>query len=427
MLSATRTFAPALPPLLVAAALLAAPAGAQTSVERNVGVADRPRLDYDPTGLQVGSFTLYPSARIAADATDNYRASATDTQSEAYLTLSPEVLLRSDWSRHAVQVGANFNRTVHAELPYEDVSTFGGDFAGRLDVSSKTRIRLQANARRAVESRANLGSFRGSRDPVKFDTMATELAVDQEFTKLRLGAAVGISRTDFTDVRDFSGAIVDQDYRDVTTKYVTGNAALTVSPGLSLIVNARRDKLQYDFRPGKTGFDPALLIDRGSVGTTIRGGVAVELSSLILGTIEIGYLERNYRDPRLRDVNGLSFAGNILWNVTPLTSIRMRAARSIEETSSRDTAGNLRNSYALLVDHELLRNMILTAEGSYATVKTIGGGTTGDEFALGLSARYLVNRTLSFDAAIRHSERDSSNAAIRYKANAATLSTRVAF
>lgn len=397
------------------------------SVTLGQGVADRARLDYDPVGLRAGAFQIFPSAVIAGDVTDNYSATNTNRQSEAYLTVSPEIFIRSDWAVHGVQAKANYSRNFHAELPYEDVSTYGASVSGRLDISRQSIIKVDAEHNRSVESRAALGTIRGNRDPVLINTSGITISGVQQFNLLRLDAAAGLRKTDFRDVTDFSGAVIDQDYRDSTTRFVSGGVSYRLSPGIALVVNSRFDKITYDFRPGSPGFDPVALLDRRSKGYTVRGGLGFQLSSLIFGGIEVGYLNRDYRDIRLKDVNGLSYSGNILWNVTRLTSIRLKAERTVQETSTRDTAGNLVDSFSVGVDHELLRYLILSADTEYSASEPNGPGFDTDFFSIGIGARYLVNRRFQINAYLRHAERDSDNPLFRYRSNGATISTRVAF
>jgi len=405
--------------------LAATPAMAQAD-ERGLSISERPRSDYAPYGYRLGSIVVNPSIDVIGDYTDNFRASSVDKQSDFYLTVAPEVRIQSDWNRNRIDGRAYFNRSIHARLPQEDVSQFGGALGGTLDVSRQTAVRIDISADRSAESRTSLGSFRGTLEPVILDKIRAGLSVSQEFNALQLVGAAGGEYTNFHDALGTAGEI-DQDFRDVRAVYASATAKYRLRDGIALLVSARVDDNRYTFRAGKPGFDPLLNLDRASSGYSLQAGVSFELTSLIFGSLQAGVLNRNYDDARLRDFSGLSFSGNLLWNATPLTSVRLRAERSIEDTSSTVVAGNTRSEGALSIEHELYRYVILSADTIYAHFEPNGVGASGNELSVGLKAKYLLDRRWSITGSVRHSQRTSESRLLRFQANMATVTTRFAF
>ncbi len=404
----------------------ASPALAQSDV-RGQGVADRAHPEYDPYGIDVGSFKLLPAVRASAEATDNYLASNTNRRSDVYLTVEPEVQVRSNWSRHRLTGRAYVNQSLHASLPDENVRQYGANVTGILDVTRQTQLRGDISSGQFVESRSSLGAFRASVEPVRYSILSSSVGASHAFNRLVVSAAVDANRVNFRDVRSSTGTLFDQDFRDVRTARVSGSAKYEMGSGIGLIVSGSVDDSRYGFRPGKLGFNPLVNIDRTSSGYSVLGGVTLELSSLIFGSVQVGLLDRKYRDPRLRNFRGLSYNANILWNVTPLTSIRLRADRSVEDTSSFTVAGNVRSTFQAGVDHELYRNIILTGDTSYSSFRPNGPGAGGKEFAIAASARYLINRRWSAGARIGYSQRLSDATFLKYRATTGSLSLRYAF
>jgi hypothetical protein len=400
-------------------------AGAQTI--SNQGVAQRARPEYDPIGVDIGGLTLFPSITASLEATDNYRATPTNKQGDVYTVIQPEVLVRSDWSRHRLEARAYASPSVHFNLPDENVTQFGASAAGTYDVSRMTSFRADLSAARFVESRSSLGAFRGTAEPVRYDLFRAGIAASQSFNDFTLTANAGSERRNFRDVRLAAGAgTVDQDFRDVRFLTFGGSAQYDLRNGIGLIVSGQYDRARYDFRPGSPGFVPGVSLDRQSSGYTLQGGVTLELSRLVFGTIQAGYMNRNYRDLRLRDLNGLSYSADILWNVTQLTSIRLRAARSVEESSSTQIAGNRRNDLRIGVDHELYRNILLNGDVGYGSFRPLGPGVGGREFSVGAGARYLINRRFTLSGGGRYSERTSSSPFLRFRALSANAALRFA-
>jgi len=419
----TGTFIWAAPVLL---AMAATPSSAQTD-ERGVAVGERQRPGYEPYGYRLGSVTLYPSVGLTGDYSDNYRATDSNRQSDFYLTVSPEVRLASDWSRHRLTAQAFFSQQIHAKLRGEDVSQYGASVGGTYDVSRQTSFGFDLSARHASESRSALGSFRGTLEPVEYDTVQAAVSVSHNFNRLDLNGSAGAGYVNYGDIFGLTGLTIDQDFRDVRTVFLAGGAQYDIGPGLGIVVSGRLDDSRYRFRPGRAGFDPLINIDRASSGYSLQAGLAFELSSLVFGNVQVGVLDRNYDDPRLQDFNGLSFSGDILWNVTPLTSVRFRAARTIEDTSSTIVAGNTRSEFRVSVDHELYRYLILSGDAVYAHFSPNGVGVGGNEYSAGVRARYLIDRRFSVTGGLRYSNRTSDSNFLRYNAFGATIGVNVAF
>ncbi|MGU3390550.1 outer membrane beta-barrel protein [Sphingomonas sp. M1A8_2b] len=403
-----------------------APALAQDD-QRGIGVADRSRPDYDPLGRGAGSFLLYPSVTARVDATDNYRATDANRLSDVFLTLSPEVRAASNWNRNRLNGRVFADRSVHARLPRENVTQYGGNANGVIDITRQSILTGELSAGHYVESRSSLGSFRNSREPVAYEAYHGAIGAAQNFNRLDINVSLGANATNFHDVRGLDGSVIDQDFRDYRTLAGSGSVKYDVGSGLGLILSGEANKNTYSFHPGDPGFDPRTTLDRQSSGNSLQGGLTFELSSLIFGAAQLGLLNRNYRDPRLHDFSGLSYNVNILWNVTPLTTVRFRAARSVEDTSSTTVAGNVRNDFSVAADHELYRYLILTGTLRYGSFTPNGAGFGGKEYGVGASARYLVDRHWSATLNARYDRRNSDSSFLRYHAATLGIAAKYAY
>ena len=195
--------------------------------------------------------------------------------------------------------------------------------------------------------------------------------------------------------------------------------------GIAGFVQVSADQLRYD--------DDTLLIggtvtpfERNSNGFRAEVGASFELTSLIYGEARVGYLRRNNFNTNIRDVGGLSFAANVLWNVTPLTTVRLVADRTVEDSSSQIVAGNLRTQGTVTVDHELLRNLLLNASVRYADINPIGLSASSQELEGNVGASILLNRRFRFQARYRLYNR-TSDIFNNFVSNRVTLSVAARF
>jgi hypothetical protein len=408
----------------VSTLIMATPAAAQTVIAGQ-GVADRARPDYDPFGSRLGSFTLFPAVTATASATDNYLATDTNRRSDAYLTVTPEVVVRGNWSRNQLQGRAYVTQDVHANLTNENATHYGASLAGAYDISRETQVRADVSAARFIESRSSLGSFQGALEPVRFEVYHAGVGASRSFNELSLSANASVEYRNFHDAAIPNGLFIDQDFRDVREASVGGSAQYDLRNGLGLIFTARYEDDRYDVRPGKSGFLPGDL-NRDSSGLSLQGGITLELTRLVFGNVQVGYLNRKYNDPRLKNVNSFSYNADVLWNVTPLTSIRARASRAVEDTSSPNFAGNTRSDFRLSVDHELYRYVIISGNAGYGHFTPNGIGIGGNEYSVGAGARYLINRHFSVSGNVGYAARTSDSTFLRYNAITGSISVRFA-
>ena len=87
----------------------------------------------------------------------------------------------------------------------------------------------------------------------------------------------------------------------------------------------------------------------------------------------------------------------------------MAAERNVLETTAVGASGYVSTSGELTIDHELLRNVILSAGGA-VTYNDYEGISRKDWFYLGnFGARYLLNRNLYLSAGYLYRHRNSDD------------------
>ncbi len=385
-------------------ALMAATGASAQSVPANVGVADRTRSEYDPVGARLGSFILLPRVETSVAYDDNIYAARADKVSDEILTITPAARLSSQWQRNRLDINALYSRNFYASRGSESNSNYQVDAAGILDVSRQTQVRLQALAGRFIESRTDINSFSAIASPTRFTRVSGRAGLDHQFNTLAVSAEAGVQKLSYSDTRLIDNTVFDQSFRDNVLTDGTLRLRYGLRTGTAFVVQVSADKLHYNNAP-----PPVLgaVANRDTSGYRVEGGLILELSSLIYGDVRIGYLHRNTADPTIKNVSGLSFAANVLWNVTPLTSVRLIANRSVEDSVSRIVAGNLRSQGTLTVDHELLRNVLLNASVRYANISPIGPVSDSQELEFRAGATYYLNRRFGLRASYRLYDRSS--------------------
>ncbi|GAW41059.1 hypothetical protein SH203_01462 [Brevundimonas sp. SH203] len=402
-------------------------AAAQTAIadpffrQRGQAVRDRPQPAYDAVGLRLGGFTVWPSLRSAAVLDDNVFAAESDARAAASLRLTPEVMTRSDWGRHQVQAHARLDLGRNLSAPREDATDWRLGGAGRLDVTRGAHLGLSLDVEHGHEPRTAAGSDPLTVRPVAFDGVSARLSGQRTRGRLRLDASADLQRRDYRDGVDTAGAPVEQDDRDRTTLTLSGRAAYALSPATAVFVQIVGDDRDYRRVPGRP--------DRTSTGREALAGVDFELGGLMRGDIAVGHRRRSFDDPAFGDLDGFGGRGRLTWFPTALTTVSVAAERTTADTGVVGAAGASRTDLSLSVDHELLRNLIVSARAGQIEDAYVGRDRTDRRVGAGLAADWRLNRRYGLNADLDWIDHSSEGTARgpRYRALRLTLAAVARF
>lgn len=396
--------------LLLTTSVLAAPglaAAQQADPDPNIAVQDRARPEFDPLGLRAGSFFIYPEITLGALYDSNVFAEDDDAESDVALTLEPNVLVKSNFSRHLLELVAGAELTRYAdndELDYEDYFARG---RGRLDITRDDSLTGALGISRLHEDPSDPDFGRENGEVTEFYRGEADLAYRHDFARLYTVLGGSLTRLDFED----TGGI-NQDDRDRNQYQARTRVGYEISPRLSAFGQGSYDVRRYDETPDSRG------VDRDSEGVSFRAGAEIDFTTILFGEIGAGYNYRWYDDEALDNVGGFGYDAALTWNFTPLTTIILEGSGEVVETTVNfegdEATANLRKSVTLDVWHELLRNVLLNATAGYVRDDFDGTDRTDNTFLAGAGVRYLLNRNLAVDGTYRFTTRDSDASEAEY-------------
>lgn len=371
--------------------------------DRAVAVRDRPQPAYDALGIRTGGFTVFPKLQFDIVQDDNVFAAQDDRQAATTLRLRPEIAAKSNWSRHALQAQARAQIDRNLDFDSENTIDWNLRGAGRLDVVRGSSITFAVDYAHDHEARTAVGADPITQRPVAFDLTSTYLGAERARGRLRVSARAAVHRYDYRDGFSETGAVIEQDDRDRTVFTLTGRADYALLPATAIFLQITSDDRDYDRIAG----GPL----RTSSGYQTLAGVDFELGALVRGEIAAGYIRQDFEDEAFGDLDGVGGRVKLSWFPTQLTTVTAAAARTVEDTGVIGSAGALRTDLSLSVDHELLRNLILTAQATYADDAYNGLARTDTRFGAGVSAAYRINRRYGFAAGLTWLDQSSSGAA----------------
>ncbi|ADU13845.1 hypothetical protein Astex_2187 [Asticcacaulis excentricus CB 48] len=379
------------------AALAAGSAQAQQATnnfqrDRNTAVTDRYQPGYEPLGVKAGVWKLNPTVTVSLGGNDNIYYVPSNKEGSAIITVSPNIVGRTTWSRHELGFNAGVDSNVYLSQSDENNTGYNVGANGRLDITSRAMLSGNIRHLTTYEPRSAYQSDVEAAEPVRIDSDAAELQLTLIGNRLRFIGTVSTRNDDFKDVARRAGLpgspIISQRYRDLTTSGATARFDYAVSPAISVFLTAVANNRRYD---------TATIND--SDGTVIALGTSFDISSLARGELQLGTVTQEYKDPTIGKQDSGYVNARVQYFPTPLTTLTGTLNRDFVDYpgSGGTTRTALNTTVGLSVDHELLRNLIVSAgvRGQKYEFDGIDRNDTGKTVMLG--ARYLMNRRISIE------------------------------
>jgi len=383
------------------------------------------RSSYDARDVPESSYSLYPSLDIAVGYDDNIFAAESGEIDDAFLRIEPRVMWKSNWNRHALEFDSYARWVMYDEQTDEDRMEWGAGFAGQLDASQSTVFAGNARFDRLAEDRGSVDAAGLASEPTEYDVAAGALSLTQRFNRFSLGFGASMTAFDYDDVDMIGGGLIDQDFRDHNIQIGFAEAKYDFSPGYSAVLYGEFNKHDYDLDVDDLDFDPLFNVDRDSEGYKVEAGLDLDVTNLIKGRFMAGYVDQDYEDPSLIDIEGTSYSADLIWSLSGMTTLRAEAKRDIEDTAFGLVGGRFATSYKVALDHEMMRNFFVTGQAEFKNYDFEGSAREDDLIIAGLGMRYLVNRRAMLDLTYEHSERESNFGALDYERNVVQLDLKI--
>jgi hypothetical protein len=391
-------------------------AGGSARLERGQAVVERPHAEYEPLGLHLGGFFLYPRAALDEVYNSNVFATKSGTRHDFITVVTPSFDLISNWSSHQLRLAAETSSGTYLGNPGENYLDYAARIDGRYDISRVLAARGLLGYRHGHEERDSVDATATALHPVEYDTYSARLALAQTGTRIGFETAFGFRRDEYADVASSTGGILNEQTRNVDNYAPSLQLDYRLAPGYATYLRSVGNFNHYD---NSTGGDPTVP-GRNSQGYRADVGARIELGELIDARVFIGYLEQLYDDPRLATVRGIDFGTRLAWNISEVTSLTLDIKREVQDSNSLslsasgqtvNSPGYLHSTALLGIDEELRRDLLLRLELGYQNDNYKGIDRIDNRFDVATGLRWMIDRNLYIGGSLRFTHRDSSGSA----------------
>lgn len=373
------------------------------------------KVDDDPfgnVGFHTGAFLTKAAVEVMGGYDSNPGRLDVPKASPFYM-ISPELLIASQWSRHSLiaDLRGSFTGYSRAFPPVDgevapmptniDRPDFTGKVAGRIDVTRDTRINSELRLRIATDNPGSPNIQAGlSKYPLAFTTGATA-GVEHDFNRLQVSLAGTVDHTTYQYSHLTDGTAISNADRNFDQYGGIARVSYDLMPGVKPFAEIEGDARIHEAELDRSGYR------RNSTGGYAKAGTSFEFSRLLTGEIAAGYSLRNYDDPRLERLSGLLTSASLVWTATGLTTVRLNATSSIDETTLPGISGSLTRDYVLQVDHAFRRWLIGTGKAGFGTTD-YDEARSDKRYFVEADLIYKLSRTFHIKGSIRHDWLESS-------------------
>ena len=242
---------------------------------------------------------------------------------------------------------------------------------------------------------------------------------DQKLGRLDLMLHGSLDRTVYENTTYGDGVTDDLSSDDFNDWGLRARAAYAVSPEFKPFLDVKVDARRYDLGEDQDGYQ------RDSDGAEARVGADIELTHLLSGSLDVGYGERHYEDPRLPNLASPLIDASLIWTATPLTTVTLKTVSSLGETTIAGASGAAQHATTLAIDHALRRYLTLTGTFGYLTDAYVGVPIRDATTSFGLAASYNLNRDVVLKASASRQFYSSTEPGTNYAATVLMLGLRL--
>jgi hypothetical protein len=386
----------------------------------------RPLADdkpFDPVGVLVGDVKLLPSIEEDVGYSSNPALINGPTKGSFFETTQGSLNLQSDWARNELKGSFTGGYTDYFTDTQANTPNANGVIDGRFDVSRDTSVDAEGRFNLATQTPGSVtlpsGFAVSSNQRPLVETGGATLGGAQKFGDLTLSLHGTFDRTAYENATLSDGSQEDLASDDFNDWGLRARAAYQISPIVTPFVETVIDTRRYDDTVDFTGYE------RSSNGALGRGGVTLALSNQLTGEASLGYGERQYKDPRLPNLQAPLVDASLIWSATPLTTVTFKTTTALADTTNPGDSGAVSRSYTIDLSHALLRNFTIGANAGYTTDVYAGAPLHDSTTTYGVHADYNVTRDIVLRASATHTQYDSSAPNSNYIANVFMLGLRL--
>ena len=348
-----------------------------------VTVQSRAREAYDPAGVRLGGVVVRPTLSTALGTTSNATGQP-GGRGSAVAQTSGSLLAGTDWGRHAIGGYLSFDDQRVLSATAQSATAWTAALGGTMEIGRDQLVLGAAHLDLFQTARA-LNGLAIDR-PGRFRVNNARASYTWRSGRLSVAPGLSLSDTTYDDVF-VGGRRVVQRYRDRLATEGNVTTRWQLAPLRDLVLDLRAVSFSHARRePGQPS--------RDATAIAVLGGIDYATDAVWRVRALAGVQHRIFADPTLRPVTGPMAEASAIWSPSGLTTVTATLSRRTEDAAELSAVTYAFTGGRLAVDHELQRNVLLSASADLQRADTQQRRGHETLLGLGLGATWLINRQL---------------------------------
>lgn len=385
---------------------------------------------YAPTGVRAGAFLLRPAIEVSGGY-DSNPTRVNRLPGSALAVVAPELVVRSDWRRHALNADLRGTYTWYRQ---DYLDPIGGSLGtpevidrpsvnsrvnGRLDVNSLSYFEGEGRYLVSTDAPGSPNIQAGLRRFPWVTTLGGTVGYAQRVNRFDVLLRGAVDRITYQDSVFTDGQTASNEDRQYTQYTGSVRVGYELKPGLRPFAEAGAYTRERDLEFDRFG------VQRSSNTRFFKVGSSFDFSQKLVGELAVGYLRTEYRDETLPMLSGPTLDGSLVWAATPLTRFTATATSIANEIATPGVAGVFSRDLILRADHDFRRWLTATARVGFGVDQYFGWDRLDHRYFFSLGLLYRLNREVQVRAEYRHDWLRSNVPAVDWDADLYLIGVRL--
>lgn len=372
---------------------------------------------YDPVGVRIGSFVLFPEVEIGGSYYSNVLRSPAP-ESDVAADVRPAARLVSNWRRHALELRGTSTLSFYDEFQSEDERAYLLEARGRLDITRRTNLQAFAARELSQESRSAIDA-NAAGDRANLTQTRGGATLSHRFNRLTLQLRGSVSDFAYSDVQVGNVTQSNRDRNYVQTEEAV-RATWEFKPTLFGFAEVAVNQRRFEAVAQSDG------LSRDSDGQRYRVGVGFGNTGQILrGEIAVGYGRQTPREGQLDEIDGIIIDANLAWRLSELTTVSFNARSDVSETTTAGSGGVFTRAAGVEVRHAFRPHLVGTAGFTYTDQDYVGVPIDEHEIRGDIGLDYYLSREAILFGRYRHTSFTSNSPGASYESDEVHLGVRL--
>lgn len=363
---------------------------------------------YDPIGMSVWAFILHPSITAGTKYTSNVYAVDNNAVSDRIAVARAEILLKSDFTRHKLNIKPFAESGRYSEYKSENYDDYGINVDARMDVTDSDNIPLTFTYAKLHEDREN-PDVQSNTNPLVYHLTEASAGLAHIQQTIIYKVITSLKHMVYEDSQSTLGPI-DEGERDKDILGVYANVGIQPDAILAPYIYGNFLKLDYP------NLD-ASGVSRNSTDLEAGLGTIINISALTRLTFNVGQKDRNFDNNTFDNLKTYTYGSNISWEPLEYLSFFLKADKSIQEATFTGTSSSINTSYRVSANYQLRENIYF--QPTYSWLDRDYQGTNGGRLqteSSGLNIIYKMNSYIWMNTSYQHTNQDKKEDAPGLKA-----------